>query len=134
MKANQVRDMSVEDLKVSLKDNFESLENLRFRHAIGQLESYKSISNTKKDIARVYTILREKELKINENLKKEVRKTVKSDKKALKDEKESKDVKEVAGSKEVKKAKDVKETKEVKKVSRKSPKKTADKDAEKISE
>ncbi len=79
MKANQVRDMPVEDLKISLKDNFESLENLRFRHAIGQLENYKSLSNTKRDIARINTILREKELNINENLKKAVKKAVKSD-------------------------------------------------------
>lgn len=78
MKANQVRDMPVEDLKVSLKDNFESLENLRFRHAIGQLENYKSLSNTKKDIARINTILREKELNINQNVRKVVKKEAKS--------------------------------------------------------
>ncbi|MBK7159175.1 MAG: 50S ribosomal protein L29 [Ignavibacteria bacterium] len=78
MKANQVRDMPVEDLKISLKDNFESLENLRFRHAIGQLENYKSLSNTKKDIARINTILREKELNINQNVRKVVKKEVKS--------------------------------------------------------
>ena len=78
MKANQVRDMPVEDLKISLKDNFESLENLRFRHAIGQLENYKSLSNTKKDIARINTILREKELNINQNVRKAVKKEAKS--------------------------------------------------------
>ena len=78
MKANQVRDMPVEDLKISLKDNFESLDNLRFRHAIGQLENYKSLSNTKKDIARINTILREKELNINQNVRKVVKKEVKS--------------------------------------------------------
>ena len=78
MKANQVRDMPVEDLKISLKDNFESLENLRFRHAIGQLENYKSLSNTKKDIARINTILREKELNINQNVRKVVKKEAKS--------------------------------------------------------
>ena len=67
MKANQVRDMPVEDLK-----------NLRFRHAIGQLENYKSLSNTKKDIARINTILREKELNINQNVRKVVKKEAKS--------------------------------------------------------
>lgn len=70
MKASQVREMSVEDLKISLKDNAEALENFRFRHAIGQLENYKSIPNTKKDIARIYTMLREKELNLNTNIKK----------------------------------------------------------------
>lgn len=62
--------MSVTDLKLSLKDNYEALENYRFQHAIGQLENFKSISNTKRDIARIKTILKEKELKINENISK----------------------------------------------------------------
>ncbi|HMS34924.1 MAG TPA: 50S ribosomal protein L29 [Ignavibacteria bacterium] len=70
MKSYQVRDMSVTDLKLSLKDNYEALENYRFQHAIGQLENFKSISNTKRDIARIKTILKEKELKINENISK----------------------------------------------------------------
>ncbi len=65
MKTQQIREMSAEDLKVSLKDNFESLQNLRFQHATGQLENYKSIPNIKKDIARIKTIMREKELKIS---------------------------------------------------------------------
>ena len=57
--------MSVEDLKNSLKDNYEALENFRFRQAAGQLENYKSLTNTKKDIARIKTILKEKELELN---------------------------------------------------------------------
>ncbi|MEO8211367.1 MAG: 50S ribosomal protein L29 [bacterium] len=68
MKAQQIREMSVEDLKVSLNDNHEAYQNFRFQHATGQLENYKSLSNTKKDIARIKTILKEKELKINENV------------------------------------------------------------------
>lgn len=70
MKAFQVREMSLDDLKNSLKDNYESFENLRFRHATGQLENYKSLSNIKKDIARIKTLIREKELNLNENLHK----------------------------------------------------------------
>lgn len=77
MKASQVRDMSAEDLKVSLKDNFEVLQNFRFQHATGQLENYKSLSNTKRDIARIKTILKEKDLKINENLYKKIPKNKK---------------------------------------------------------
>ncbi|MEO8666598.1 MAG: 50S ribosomal protein L29 [Ignavibacteria bacterium] len=68
MKSYQVREMGVEDLNVSLKDNFEALENLRFQHATGQLENYKSLTNVRRDIAKIKTILREKELKLNENL------------------------------------------------------------------
>lgn len=70
MKVYQVREMSIDDLKNSLKDNYEALENLSFQQAIGQLENYKALSNTKKDIARIKTILRERELRINENLNK----------------------------------------------------------------
>ncbi len=70
MKAYQVRDMRVEDLKLSLTDNYEALENLRFQHATGQLENYKSLTNIRRDIAKIKTILKEKELKINENLTK----------------------------------------------------------------
>lgn len=55
--------MSPEDLKASLKDNYEALQNFRFQLATGQLENYKSLSATKKTIARIKTILKEKELK-----------------------------------------------------------------------
>ncbi len=65
MKTYQIRDLSTEDLKNSLKDDIEALENYKFQHASGQLENYKAISNVKKDIARIKTILRERELNIN---------------------------------------------------------------------
>lgn len=60
--------MSDVDLKNSLKDNYEALENFRFRKAAGQLENYKSLTNTKKDIARIKTILKEKDLNINSKI------------------------------------------------------------------
>ena len=63
MKINQVREMSPEDLKISLKDNYEALQNFRFQLATGQLENYKSLSATKRTIARIKTILKEKEIK-----------------------------------------------------------------------
>jgi len=68
MKINQIREMQTEDLKVTLSDNYEALENLRFRHATGQLENFKSLTNTKRDIARIKTILKERESGINEKL------------------------------------------------------------------
>jgi len=70
MKTYQIREMSANDLKLSLKDNYEALENLRFQQATNQLENYKAVSNTKKNIAKIKTILKEKDLKINENLTK----------------------------------------------------------------
>ena len=65
MKTYQIRDLSTEDLKNTLKDDLEALENFKFQHASGQLENYKAITNAKKDIARIKTILKERELGIN---------------------------------------------------------------------
>ena len=65
MKTYQIRDLSTEDLKNTLKDDLEALENFKFQHASGQLENYKAISNARKDIARIKTILKERELRIN---------------------------------------------------------------------
>lgn len=70
MKINQIREMSAGDLKNSLNDNYEALQNLKFQHSTGQLENYKSLSSIRKDIARMHTIIKERELKINENLSK----------------------------------------------------------------
>lgn len=70
MKIQQIRDMKTEDLKIALNENYEAIENLRFRHATGQLENYKSLTNTKRAIAKMKTILKERESKINENLNK----------------------------------------------------------------
>lgn len=70
MKTREIREMSVQDLKSTLNDTYEALENYRFQHATGQLENFKALTNTKKDIAKINTILREKELKLNENISK----------------------------------------------------------------
>ncbi|MFZ1320822.1 MAG: 50S ribosomal protein L29 [Ignavibacteria bacterium] len=63
MKITQIREMTDEDLKIALKDNHEALQNYRFQLATGQLENYKSLSATKKDIARINTIIKEKQIK-----------------------------------------------------------------------
>ena len=60
MKIYEIRELSTEDLKQRLKDETESLENLRFQRSIGQLENFKSIQNTKKLISRIHTILTER--------------------------------------------------------------------------
>ena len=62
MKTKEIRELTVEELNTKLKDLKEELFNLRFRHAIGQLENPASLNACKKDIAKVKTILREKEL------------------------------------------------------------------------
>jgi large subunit ribosomal protein L29 len=61
MKIYEIRELTTEDLKIRLKDETESLQNLRFQKATGQLENFKSIMNTKKLIARIHTILKERE-------------------------------------------------------------------------
>jgi len=60
---NKYRDMSVSDLEKKVAELKEELFNLRFQHATNQLENPLRIPETKKEIALVLTILREKELK-----------------------------------------------------------------------
>ena len=60
MKANELREMSVEQLNSKLGELKEELFNLRFQHAINQLENPHKIADVKKDIARVKTVLNEK--------------------------------------------------------------------------
>ncbi|MBQ6921827.1 MAG: 50S ribosomal protein L29 [Clostridia bacterium] len=62
MKTKEIRELTVEELNTKLKELKEELFNLRFRHAIGQLDNPASLNTCKKDIAKVKTILREKEL------------------------------------------------------------------------
>jgi len=63
MKAKQIHEMTDEELNTKLAELKEELFNLRFRHATGQLENPNVIAAVKKDIARVKTIIRERELK-----------------------------------------------------------------------
>ena len=60
MKAKEIREMSSEELENKLKELKNELFNLRFQHAINQLDNPHKISDVKKDIARVMTVLREK--------------------------------------------------------------------------
>ena len=66
MKINEIRDMSTEELQVKLADLKKELFNLRFQHATNQLDNPMRISATKKDIAKVSTVIREKELSIRQ--------------------------------------------------------------------
>ena len=60
MKATELRNKSSEELEAMLKDLKTELFNLRFQHAINQLDNPHRIADTKKDIARVMTIIAEK--------------------------------------------------------------------------
>jgi len=72
MKASEIRELSVAELNTKLSDLKSELFNLRFQLATGQLNNPVSIKNTKKDIARVATIIKERELKAKIADKKEV--------------------------------------------------------------
>ncbi len=63
MKAQEVHNMTNEELAKKLGDLKEELFNLRFRHATGQLENPNVLNTVKKDIARVKTVIREREIK-----------------------------------------------------------------------
>ena len=56
----ELREMSAEELNAKLKELKEELFNLRFQHAINQLDNPQKIVEVKKNIARVMTILSEK--------------------------------------------------------------------------
>ena len=60
MKANEIRELTAEQLSEKLKELKTELFNLRFQHAINQLENPHRIVEVKRDIARVMTVLREK--------------------------------------------------------------------------
>jgi large subunit ribosomal protein L29 len=57
MKAKEVREMTVEELNKKLDDLKVELFNLRFQHAVNQLENTARIGEVKKDIARIKTVL-----------------------------------------------------------------------------
>lgn len=64
MKAVKLRDMTTQELSTKLTELKGELFNLRFQLATGQLENPMKVKDVRKDIARVQTILREKELKM----------------------------------------------------------------------
>ncbi len=64
VKAAELRELSGEALVERLREAKEELFNLRCQAATGQLESHGRLRTVKKDIARIYTVVRERELGI----------------------------------------------------------------------
>ena len=60
MKASEIRELTADELEKKLVDLKKELFNLRFQHVINQLDNPHKIDDVKKDIARVMTILHEK--------------------------------------------------------------------------
>jgi large subunit ribosomal protein L29 len=67
MKIKDIRTKTTEELNAELREKKDALLNLRFQHAINQLDNPHKIVETKKDIARIMTAIREKELAESKN-------------------------------------------------------------------
>ena len=67
MKASEIRALSSEELLTKLEEAQEELFNLRFRLATRQLVNHREIPKVRRKIARMKTILQERELGINRN-------------------------------------------------------------------
>ena len=63
-KASELRELGDEELLNKLREAKEELFNLRFQAATGQLENHGRLKAVRKDIARIYTEMRERELNI----------------------------------------------------------------------
>ena len=59
MNASEIRELTVDEMQRKLTDLKQELFNLRFQHEIGQLENPRKIKQTKQDVARLQTVMRE---------------------------------------------------------------------------
>ena len=60
MKVNELREKSVDDLKAALGDEFKSQFKLRMQHATGQLNESHKVKETRRNIARLKTVINQK--------------------------------------------------------------------------
>jgi large subunit ribosomal protein L29 len=65
--AHELDELTNVDLESKLREHKEELFNLRFQAATGQLESHGRLRTVKRDIARIYTVVRERELGIRQS-------------------------------------------------------------------
>jgi large subunit ribosomal protein L29 len=66
LKANELRDLTDEELDEKLRETRKQLFNLRFQHATGQLDNPRKLGQVRHDIARIFTVRNERELKSSE--------------------------------------------------------------------
>ncbi len=62
MKSKDIKDLSVDELRVKERDLTDELFRLKIRHTTGQLDSPAALKNVRRDIARIKTIMKQKEL------------------------------------------------------------------------
>jgi large subunit ribosomal protein L29 len=65
MKIGEIREMEADKIKEKLVGLKKELFNLRFQNSVGQLDNTSTLSNVKKDIARLYTISKEMNVNIS---------------------------------------------------------------------
>jgi len=65
MKTNEIRNLTTEEINAKLKELKEELFNLRFQQATGNLGKPHRVNELRKTVARLKTVLRERELKEN---------------------------------------------------------------------
>ncbi len=61
MKASELRQLTIQELHQKLRELREALFNLKIQHSAGQLQNTAQLKKTRRDIARVLTVLREKQ-------------------------------------------------------------------------
>ena len=62
IKTAEIRDLPADELLQRLADTKEELFNLRFQNATGQIDNYSRLGELKRDIARIKTVMRDREL------------------------------------------------------------------------
>ena len=60
--ANELRELAEDELILRLREHKEELFNLRFQMATGQMDNNRRLRSVRHDIARIYTVMREREL------------------------------------------------------------------------
>jgi large subunit ribosomal protein L29 len=62
MKASEIREWSSDEIRQKIDEFTEELFNLRFQHATDQLENFMRVGHVRRDIARMKTVVKEREL------------------------------------------------------------------------
>ena len=62
MKIKEMRDLGIDELRVKERDLVDELFKLKIRHTTGQLDSPATLKNVRQDIARIKTVMKQKEL------------------------------------------------------------------------
>ena len=62
MKSTEIRELSTEEIKTNIDDSRQELMNFRFQMAVGSLKDYTQVRSTRRNIARMLTVLNQREM------------------------------------------------------------------------